>query len=123
MKVKEVLRRAKAPREVFNFYREQRRLEEEITLPSDEEINEIASLFKCLANPVRLKLLLLLSKPHCVCMLSYLTGLDITLISHHLAKLKMCGLVKVKSKARIRIYKTDTRKIKHLITVLTSLLK
>jgi len=123
MKLKDVLEKMNAPEEVFEFYSEQGRLSEKPEVISDEDIEYLVSVFKCLANPIRLKLLLLLSKPHCVCVLSYLTGLDITLISHHLAKLKKCGLVKVSSRARMRIYEADVNKIKYFIEVFSELFK
>jgi len=121
MKLKDVLEKMNAPEEVFEFYSEQDRLSEKLEVISDEDLKYFTSVFKCLANPIRLKLLFLLSKSHCVCVLSYLTGLDITLVSHHLAKLKECKLVKVSSRARMRIYEANIEKIKYFIETFSRL--
>ncbi|HDD64041.1 MAG: transcriptional regulator [Thermoprotei archaeon] len=118
MRVIEILREINMPQDVIEYYRAEGRLNEVVKIPEDEEIREIVEAFKCLSNPIRLKLILLLSKPHCVCVLARLSGYDVTLISHHLAKLKKCNLVKAKPVARARIYVRNEEFLRELFTKL-----
>ena len=49
MKLKDVLEKMNAPEEVFEFYSEQGRLSEKPEVISDEDIEYLVSVFKCLA--------------------------------------------------------------------------
>ena len=74
--------------------------------------DELAKLFSVLANPLRLKIIMLIEQePLPVCILSKLIKADQTLISHHLQLLKNKDLVKVEIIGRFRIYRLNKEKI------------
>ena len=123
MKIKNILKLAGIPQDVVDFYKLHNRLDEEVKSIDDMEISNLVKVLRCLSNPIRLKLLILLKKPHCVCVLSKILNVDITLISHHLAKLKECGLVKVVPHARARVYERNNSAVADFIRKLTNLLK
>lgn len=55
---------------------------------------ELATTFKALADPTRLRILnLLLRSPFCVCEMERMLKLSQPLLSRHLAYLRNCGLV------------------------------
>lgn|GEM_PF-1862796 len=122
MKVEDALREAHMPHDVVEYYRARGRLGEEITPPSDEVVRRLVELLKCLANPTRLKLVALLKRPHCVCVLSSALGLDMTLTSHHLARLRGCGLVRTEPSARARVYERDDEALRRLVAELLDVL-
>lgn len=60
-----------------------------------------AAVLKALAHPTRLFLIEeLAKKPHCVCELTEMVGLDISTVSKHLSLLKNAGLVQDKKKGK-----------------------
>ena len=118
MRIIEILREANMPQDVVEYYKAQARLNEVIEIPSDEEIQDLIEVLKCLSNPIRLKIIAMLSKPHCVCVLTKALGYDITLISHHLARLKECNLVRVEPLARARIYARNEEFLREFISCL-----
>ena len=122
MRVEDALRAANMPRDVVEYYRARGRLGEEIAPPSDEVVRGLAELLKCLANPTRLKLVALLRRPHCVCVLSSALGLDMTLTSHHLARLRRCGLARTEPSARARVYERDDEALRRLVAELLDVL-
>ncbi|RLF14228.1 MAG: transcriptional regulator [Thermoprotei archaeon] len=122
MKIREILASINMPEDVVSFYESEGRLDEVVNVPNEEVVNKVIKILKCLANPVRLKMLALLRKPHCVCLLSCVLGLDLTLVSHHLAKLRRKGLVDMKPIARARIYERKNETIKLAIKELLDLL-
>lgn len=64
-----------------------------------------ASVFKALAHPTRLFMVEeLAKKPHCVCDLTEMAGLDISTVSKHLSILKNTGLVNFKKKGKQVFY-------------------
>ena len=123
LKVIDLLKRVKMPKDVVDFYKVNNRLYEEILLSEEEKVKKFCELLRCLSNPIRLKLLFLLKRPHCVCVLASVLNTDITLISHHLAKLKECNLVRVSPQARARIYEVNHEALKQLIFELIEFLK
>jgi len=57
-------------------------------------MEQLANLFKALADPTRLRIMnLLLRSPFCVCEMERLLGLPQPLLSRHLAYLRNSGLV------------------------------
>jgi len=74
--------------------------------------DKLAGLFSVLANPLRLKIIMLIAQePLPVCILSKLIETDQTLISHHLQLLKNKDLVRVEVIGRFRIYRLNKEKI------------
>ncbi len=68
---------------------------EEVSLPP-AALGKMAEVLAVLAEPNRLRILYLLRQsPMPACLLSYILGLDRSLMSHHLARLKATGLVEV----------------------------
>ncbi len=120
-KLKEVLLEAGAPREVYEEYSRSGRVDEEITLPDKEKVERVANVLSCLSNPKRLMIIALLSKPHCTCVLSKLIGEDQSLVSHHVAKLKSCGLVVEKRVGRSRMYVRVEESIRKVLRELEEL--
>lgn len=77
------------------------------TPPADaaRQATGLAPLLKALADPTRLHLVLLLAaRPHTVRELTDATGLNQTLISHHLAPLRDNNLVSITPRGRSNIY-------------------
>jgi len=62
-------------------------------------VKEELSLFKCLSDETRLRIMILLSKKElCVCQLEWALGLTQAKVSRHLAVLKNAGLVQNRRK-------------------------
>lgn len=122
MRVIDILKKIHMPKDIYEYYKRNNRIEEVVEVPDEKTVKRLSKLLKCLANPIRLKLLMLLKRPHCVYLLSTVLGLDTTLISHHLAKLKECGMVKMTPSARARIYELNKDVIRELISTLEKVL-
>ena len=57
-------------------------------------VSELASIFKVLSDPTRLRILsLLLVRTHCNCEIAAILGISLSLISHHMRILRLVGLV------------------------------
>jgi len=66
----------------------------EESLPDDEELKEESRVYRALSDPMRLKILHLLSvEPLCVCLIKKVTGMSDSKLSYHLAVLKESGLI------------------------------
>ena len=77
---------------------------EEIS-PPPVAVEKMAEVLAALAEPNRLKILYLLRQSSMpVCFLSYILGLDRTLVSHHIARLKAAGLVEVSRSGQYSVY-------------------
>ena len=120
-KIKDLLVEAGAPREVYEEYSRSGRIDEEVKLPDKEEVERVANIISCLSNPKRLMIIALLSKPHCTCVLSKLIGEDQSLVSHHVAKLKSCGLISEKRIGRSRMYVRIDEALKKVLKELEEL--
>jgi DNA-binding transcriptional ArsR family regulator len=63
-------------------------------LPSDEEARNIASFFKAISDPARVKMICALANGElCVCELMEAMGMQQSVVSHHLKILKYAGIV------------------------------
>ncbi len=63
-------------------------------LPSDEEARDVASFFKAISDPARVKIICALANGElCVCELMEAMGMQQTVVSHHLKILKYAGIV------------------------------
>jgi len=75
------------------------------TLPSDEQIRDIADTFKVLANPTRVKIIRALSAGDmCVCEISEVVGLSVSATSHQLQQLRDLRLVRSRSEGKLVHY-------------------
>ncbi len=120
LKVKDVLINYKNHEDVISSYED--RLEEEIVVPSNKKLEKAALLMKCLSNPLRLKMLAVMRRPHCVCVIAGILNKDCTLISHHLALMRSLGIVKCRSYKKIRMYEINKDAIRELIDYLTEII-
>ncbi|MCL7389312.1 MAG: metalloregulator ArsR/SmtB family transcription factor [Thaumarchaeota archaeon] len=90
-----------------------------------EGLDEVAYIFKHLAEPNKFKILLLLyiNGPLPVCIISHVLNLDQTLTSHHLRSLRKAGLVEYERKGKFKFYKLTNTSQKLLDAILTVLEK
>ncbi|WP_431233334.1 ArsR/SmtB family transcription factor [Mycolicibacterium psychrotolerans] len=65
------------------------------SMPNEDEVNQAADTFRMLSDPTRIKVLwALLQGESSVACLAELAGAAPTVVSQHLAKLRLAGLVK-----------------------------
>lgn len=77
-------------------------------LYNEEEIQDLAQIFKALGDPTRLNIIHVLSKQAlCVCDIANLLDMSQSAISHHLRLLRNLRLVKFKKEGRMVIYSLD----------------
>lgn len=78
-------------------------------------------LLKCVGDKTRLKILHLLKKrERCVCDIVNETGLEQSLVSHHLREMRKCGIVRTRQEGKRVIYRlADVSIIKFLDEVKT----
>ena len=74
---------------------------------NQNEIEEYASFLRTIANPIRMKILLILLNREWACNCEFESVLDIhqTLVSHHLRKLRSKGLIVYKKQGQWKLYK------------------
>jgi ArsR family transcriptional regulator, arsenate/arsenite/antimonite-responsive transcriptional repressor len=73
-------------------------------------VNDAVKIFKALADPTRLRILLLLEvRELCVCELTYILGMEQSRISHHMRILREAGLAEDLRQGRWMIYRTPAR--------------
>lgn len=86
----------------------------------DDEAEVVASQFKALADPTRVRILnLLVRNPElCVCDMNASFDLSQPTISHHLSILKKAGLVDSDARGRWAFYRANTQAISALAGVL-----
>jgi ArsR family transcriptional regulator, arsenate/arsenite/antimonite-responsive transcriptional repressor len=87
-------------------------------------MQQLAQTFKCLSDPIRLRILILLQTEGelCVCDLMAVLKLPQSTVSRHLAYLKRCGWLDDRRSA-VWMYYTISRNITILSTDLLELLK
>lgn len=74
-------------------------------LPQEEEMYDLAELFKIFGDSTRIKILcVLLESEMCVCDIALLLGMSQSAISHQLRYLKQSKLVKYRRKGKAIIY-------------------
>ena len=84
-------------------------------LPQDD-IQAIASIFKALSDPSRLKIVLaLLDQEHCVCDIAVICGQTESAISHQLRLLRTQKIVKNRRDGKIMYYSLDDDHVRSLI--------
>ncbi len=85
-------------------------------MPSQQEMDTVAELFKVFGDPTRLKLLAaLLGQEMCVCDLSDLLGISQSAVSHQLRLLRSSRLVKNRREGKSVYYSLDDD---HVATIL-----
>ncbi len=72
---------------------------------SDDLLQQVAELFKVLAHPTRLRIILALAREEfCVCDMSQLLGLSDSATSHQLQILRRMGLVSYRMEGKLVYY-------------------
>lgn len=88
------------------------KVQKEIIIPNDKKLNKIAEHLSILSNPVRLKIVILLSQIELpVCIISSILGLEQSLVSHHLAVLRRANIVGTKNVGKYRFYYLKTNSL------------
>jgi ArsR family transcriptional regulator, arsenate/arsenite/antimonite-responsive transcriptional repressor len=73
-------------------------------------VNEAVRVLKALADPTRLRILLLLGvRELCVCELTYILGLEQSRVSHHMRILRQAGLAEDLRQGRWMVYRIPVR--------------
>ncbi len=79
-------------------------------LPDADTLSQWAGTFQVLSEPIRLKVLLLLSaQPLCPCVLTNIVGVADSKLSYHLSVLQGAGLIDAEQKGRWLIYTLTER--------------
>lgn len=85
-------------------------------LPDQEATIRMADIFKALADPSRLKIVLsLLEQEHCVCDIAVLCHQTESAISHQLRLLRTQKIVKNRREGKIVYYSLDDEHVRSLI--------
>ena len=89
-----------------------------------EEVNQ-ARFLKCIAEPTRLQMLLVLAKDKekCVGEIVDILGKEQSLISHHLARLKQCNIVLARQENQKIYYRVADPRISQMVIDIQSLVK
>jgi len=86
------------------------------TIPRQEDIGQIADIFKALSDPSRLKIVLaLLNQEHCVCDIAVICNQTESAISHQLRILRALKIVKNRREGKIIYYSLDDDHVISLI--------
>ncbi len=87
-------------------------------LPPQEDISQMAEIFKALSDPSRLKIVLaLLSQEHCVCDIAVICNQTDSAISHQLRILRALKIVKNRREGKIIYYSLNDDHVISLINM------
>ncbi len=87
-------------------------------LPLQEDINQMADIFKALSDPSRLKIVLaLLNQEHCVCDIAVICSQTDSAISHQLRILRTLKIVKNRREGKIIYYSLNDDHVISLINM------
>jgi DNA-binding transcriptional ArsR family regulator len=85
---------------------------------SEKELNWLASIYKVLGDPSRLKIVMALRNVEmCVCDLAAFLGLTESAVSHQLRRFKDLALVKSRREGQIIYYSLDDEHVTQLLNV------
>ncbi len=88
------------------------------TLPQQENIAQMADIFKALSDPSRLKIVLaLLNQEHCVCDIAVICNQTDSAISHQLRILRTLKIVKNRRDGKMLYYSIDDDHVVALINM------
>ena len=100
---------------VIHLDRVERARRETVT---EKELNWLASIYKVLGDPSRLKIVLALRNVEmCVCDLAAFLGLTESAISHQLRRFKDLALVKSRREGQVIYYSLDDKHVAELLSV------
>lgn len=84
-------------------------------MPKEENLYDLAELFKVFGDTTRIKILWALSEAEmCVCDLAFLLNMTQSAISHQLRMLKQCRLVKNRKEGKIVFYALDDEHVRRI---------
>lgn len=84
-------------------------------MPEEEELLNLADLFKVFSDSTRIKILYaLLRSEMCVCDISVLLGMTKSSISHQLRVLKQTRLVKYRKEGKVVYYALDDEHVENI---------
>ncbi|MCR4672888.1 MAG: metalloregulator ArsR/SmtB family transcription factor [Lachnospiraceae bacterium] len=87
-------------------------------MPEEEDLIEIAELFKCLGDPTRAKIICALSiSEMCVSDLAETLDMNASAVSHQLRILKQERLVKTRRDGKVRYYSLDDEHVQKLFRI------
>ena len=88
------------------------------SVPSDEDVIRLESLFQLFADDNRLKLLLALRERElCVCDISAFVGMSMSAVSHQLKALRLANLVKFRREGQIVYYMLADDHVKAILDI------
>lgn len=88
----------------------------EAQLPPDEQLYDLAELFKVFGDSTRVKILYALFEAElCVCDIAQLLGLSQSAVSHQLRTLKNSKLVKFRREGKTVFYSLDDQHVRSII--------
>jgi DNA-binding transcriptional ArsR family regulator len=83
------------------------------TIPDEENLYELADLFKVFGDSTRIKIVCALFQSEmCVCDIAALLGMNQSAISHQLRVLKQARLVKFRKEGKVVYYSLDDEHVK-----------
>ena len=83
-----------------------------------DEINDMSLLFKTMADPTRMKILLALAREEmCVCDLAAFLGVSESAVSHQLRTLRQMKIVSNRRQGAILYYRLSDNHISQLVTI------
>lgn len=84
-------------------------------MPEDEQLYDLAELFKVFGDTTRIKILWALAESEmCVCDIAVLLNMTQSAISHQLRVLKQARLVKYKKEGKVVYYSLDDAHVKQI---------
>lgn len=87
--------------------------EARMLMPPEEELYELAEVFKVFGDTTRIRILCALFESEmCVCDIAYLLNMTISSISHQLRLLKQARLVKARRDGKTVYYSLDDQHVK-----------
>ena len=87
-------------------------------IPSQEETEQMADIFKALSDPSRLKIVLaLINREHCVCDIAVICNQTDSAISHQLRILRTLKIVKNRREGKVIYYSLDDDHVISLINM------
>lgn len=91
-------------------------IQQELIKEGEGDIDFLASIYKALGDPTRLRIIYVLSKSSlCVCDIATLLDMTQSAISHHLRILRNLNLVKFKREGKLVIYSLDDEHVERIL--------
>ena len=86
-------------------------------MPSDEDLYDLAELYKIFGDSTRIKILyILLENEMCVCDISTLIGVSQSAVSHQLRQLKQANLIKPRRDGKTVFYSLADEHVRTIIS-------